>query len=52
MSVNLSDWENSKENIIPLKSGRDASKLSEYFKEPPSQTKLEEQRQYVEQQII
>lgn len=34
MAVNLADWEDSKENVLPLRGGRDPVMLSEAFKEP------------------
>lgn len=33
MTTQLADWENSKENIQPLKQGRSGTKLTEAFKE-------------------
>lgn len=47
-AVNLADWEDSKENIKPLRGGRDAQKLSETFKDPQAAAnKLIVEKQYV-----
>lgn len=50
--TDFSQWEDSKENIQPLKKGRDPTKLSQVFGCQESnlkekQEKLEKERQYV-----
>ena len=48
MAVNLADWEDSKENIKPLRGGRDPLKLSETFRDPQAAAnKLIVEKQYV-----
>jgi hypothetical protein len=47
MAVNLADWEDSKENIKPLREGRDPVRLSETFRDPQATAnKLIQERQY------
>jgi hypothetical protein len=51
-AVNLADWEDSKENIKPLRGGRDPQKLSEAFRDPAATAnKLMAERQYVKNLI-
>lgn len=48
-TVNLADWEDSKENVLPLRGGRDPVKLSEAFKDPKCNSqnqKLLAEKQY------
>jgi len=43
-TVSLSDWEHSKENIEPLKQGRNPAKLAEMFKDAGSAEGLVQQQ--------
>lgn len=45
MAVNLADWEGSKENVLPLRGGRDPTMLSEAFKDPKRDNKLNAEKQ-------
>ncbi len=49
-TANLVDWEDSKENVLPLRGGRDPAMLSEAFKLKDAkvhQQKLMNEKQYV-----